>query len=136
MIQLRSPPGANVRYKRVEEAQVHIAENGKPVQVRAGRYAITAGASGYRARQETIAVESGRPQNIDWALTAVIEETKKGPPPTPPPPTPTLTKDYFQDPASWTQDGQWWVRKGAGTSWLNSRQGAYEIEVRGKHQVS
>ena len=131
VIQFRvSPPGANVSYKRVEEAQVHVTENGKPVQVRAGRYAITASASGYRPRQETIAVEPGKAAKHRLGVDGGAEESKKGPPPPPAPPKQTLTKDYFQDTASWTQDGQWWVRKGAGTSWLNSRQGAYEIEVR------
>jgi serine/threonine-protein kinase len=118
-----SPQGASITYERAEEAQTHAAENGKAIHVTAGRYVITA-TNGNRRRQETVTVESGKSLPIDWTLPAP-EEAKKGPPA---PPKQTATKDYFLDPAAWTQDGAWWIHKGAGVSWLRRNQGVYLIE--------
>ena len=44
------------------------------------------------------------------------------------PPKLTLTKDHFRDPASWTQDGAWWIHKGDSISWLNNNQGSFTFE--------
>jgi hypothetical protein len=118
-----TPQGASITYKRAEEAQTHSAENGKAVRVRAGRYLVTATANGNRQRQETVPVEPGKAPLIDWTLP--LEEVKKGPAP---PPKQTVTKDYFQEPGSWTQDGAWWIHKGPSVSWLRRTQGVYLIE--------
>jgi eukaryotic-like serine/threonine-protein kinase len=120
-----SPQSASITYKRPEEAQSHAAENGKAVPVRAGRYVVTATANGYRPHPaETVTVESGKSLPIDWTLAAL----EKAPPPPPPPPKLTLTKDYFQEPAGWTQNGAWWIHKGPAVSWLRRNQGVYTIE--------
>ena len=118
-----TPPSASITYKRAEEAQTHPAENGKAVRVRAGRYVVTATANGNRPRSETVPVEPGKAPLIDWTLP--LEEAKKGPAP---PPKQTVTKDYFQDPAAWTQAGAWWIHKGEAVSWLRNKQGVYLIE--------
>jgi hypothetical protein len=90
---------------------------------------ITANA-GARANRQEFTVEPGKPTIIDWQL-APPEEAKKGPTPAAQPvpvKQPITSRDYFQDPASWTQNGTWWVRKGGGTSWLRSNQGTFVIE--------
>ena len=68
-------------------------------------------------------MESGRSLPIEWTLAAV-EETKKE----------RLRHrqlqrtHYFEDPAVWTQDGAWWIHKGAGVGWMRRNQGVYVIE--------
>jgi hypothetical protein len=84
---------------------------------------VTATANGNRQRQETVPVEPGKAPLIDWTLP--LEEAKKGPIQ---PPKQTVTKDYFQDPAAWTQAGAWWIHKGEAVSWLRNKQGVYVIE--------
>jgi hypothetical protein len=115
-----TPSGASITYKRADEAQTHSAENGRSVRVRAGRYVVTATATGYRERQGTATVEFGRPLAIEWAL-ASVEEPKKGATLPPPPP-------YFEDPGAWTKDGAWWTHKGAGVAWVHRNQGVHAIE--------
>jgi eukaryotic-like serine/threonine-protein kinase len=117
-----SPSGASISYKRPDEGQAHSAENGKAARVRAGRYVIMASASGTRERQETVALDPGKSLSIDWTLAP--EETKK----TRAQPKQTATADYFQDPASWVQNGLWWIHKNDATSWLRSNQGTFVIE--------
>jgi serine/threonine-protein kinase len=120
-----SPQTATLTYRRTEEALAHTAENGKAVPVRAGRYVVAATANGYRSRpQESVTVESGKSLPIDWTLPA-LEEHKPEPPP---PPKQMVTRDYFEAPNTWTQDGAWWIHKGPAVSWLRSNQGAYRIE--------
>jgi hypothetical protein len=120
-----TPQSASITYKRADEAQTHAAENGKPVPVRAGRYAISATANGYQTRTETVTVESGRLVPIEWPLVAVAKEAPPLPPPPPPPPA-----QYFEDPKAWTQDGVWWIHRGGTVGLLLSNQGAYRIEFR------
>jgi len=125
-----SPQSATILYRRTDEAPTQTVENGKQVRVRAGRYMITANAGARANRQSEITVEPGKPTIVDWPLAAP-DEPKKGPtPPTQPvPPKQTITsRDYFQDPASWTQNGMWWAHKGGGTSWLRNNQGTFVIE--------
>ena len=120
-----TPPGASITYKRADETQSHSAENGKSARVRAGHYVVTATATGYRAHAETVTMEFGKSLPVEWTLTAV-EEAKKAPPP---PPKQMTTKDYFQDPAFWTQDGAWWIHKGGAVGWMRPNQGFYVIEL-------
>ena len=133
-----SPQSAAITYKRSDEPQAHGAENGRRVNVRAGRYEIGVSANGYRAHTDTISVEPGKSQTIESALVTVPEEQKKGPGrgpvAPPPPPLPTLTKDYFQDPAAWTQDGAWWIHKGDAVSWLRRNQGTFVFEFHRQRQ--
>jgi hypothetical protein len=119
-----TPQSASITYKRAEEAQTHSAENGKAAHLRAGRYVVTATANGNRQHQETVTVESGKSLLIEWTLLA-IEEARKAPPP---PPKQTVTRDYFQDPAAWTEEGAWCIHKGPAVSWLRRNQGVYLIE--------
>ena len=114
-----TPAGASITYKRADEAQAHSAENGKGVRVRAGRYAVTAVAAGYRERQGTATVEFGKSSPVEWTLAA--EESKKAPPPPPPAP-------YFEQPEAWTKDGAWWIHKGAAVGWVRRNQGVHVIE--------
>jgi hypothetical protein len=121
-----TPQNASITYKRAEEAQARPAENGKSVHVRAGRYVVTATA-GTRELQRSVTVDAGKPIAIDWILPPpASDDSKKALPP--PPPKQTLTKDHFRDPASWTQDGAWWVHKGDLVSWLTNNQGTFVIE--------
>jgi hypothetical protein len=113
------PPGANITYKRADETQVHSAENGKSVRVRAGRYAVTAAANGYRERQGPVTVEFGKSLAIEWALSAV-DIVRPPPPPAPSP--------YFEDPAAWTKDGVWWSHKGGAIGWVRRSQGVHVVE--------
>lgn len=123
---------AAITFKRAEESQTHAAENGKAVPVRAGRYTITATASGFGPHSETVTVEPGRSRPIDWTLTAVAAPVVT--PATRTAPTLIVTKDYFKDPSNWTQDGDWWAHKSSGVSWLRHNQGVYVIELQ-RHPV-
>jgi serine/threonine-protein kinase len=122
-----TPQTAVTTYRRPEETQVHTAENGRPVHVRAGRYLLTASATGYNSRSDTFTVEPGKSLPIDWALAAVTEVRKPVPPPDPRVP---LTNEYFQSSSDWTRDGPWWVHRVDGTSWFRANQGSYVIELR------
>jgi hypothetical protein len=47
-----------------------------------------------------------------------------------PPPKQTLSSiDYFQESASWTQEGGWSVHHGEGVSWLRGKEGTYVITI-------
>jgi serine/threonine protein kinase len=120
-----SPQSATVSYKRADEAQMHTAENGKAAHVRAGRYAISAGAPGLRPRTETVSVEPGKPFPIDWTLASVEDVKKAAPQQT----KQTLTKDYFLNAASWAQEGERFSHEGGGVSWLRNNLGVYTIEL-------
>ena len=115
-----TPASASITYKRADEAQVHSAENGRSVRVRAGRYVVTATAAGYRHGRNRSTVEFGKSLAIEWTL-APIEVSKIGV--TPPPLLP-----YFEDPAAWTKDGAWWIHKGAAVGWVRHNQGVHVIE--------
>jgi serine/threonine-protein kinase len=119
-----SPQSASITYRGAEETQAHAIQNGRSVHLRAGRYVVSATADGNRPRSDTVAVEPGKAQLIEWTLS--LEEAKKGPAPSPP--KQTVTKDYFQEPGAWTQDGAWWIHKGPSLSWLRHTQGVYTIE--------
>lgn len=119
-----SPPSASVTYKRLDEAQAHTVE-GKTAHVKAGRYTISATGAGVRPRTDTVSVESGKTQPIEWTL-ASVEEPKKA---AAQQPKQAQTKDYFQNAASWTQDGDRWSHAGEGMGWFRSNQGAYTFEV-------
>jgi serine/threonine-protein kinase len=116
------PEGATVSYKRADEAQVHTAEYGKTVHVKAGRYQISANAADRVGRQETVAVEPGKSQLVAWVLATVEKKA-------PTPPKPRVTSDYFQDPGSWKLADGWWVHQGEGVSWLRANQGIFVIEI-------
>jgi len=118
------PQTATVTYKRADEAQPRTAENGKAARVKAGRYTISASGAGVRPRTDTVSVEPGKPLTIDWGL-ASVEELKKAPAP----PKQLLTRDYFQNAASWEQDGDRWIHEGEGMSWLRNNQGSYTVEL-------
>jgi eukaryotic-like serine/threonine-protein kinase len=119
-----TPQNASITYKRVEEAQTHSAENGKAMNVRAGRYMVTATANGSRQRQETVTVEAGKPLPIEWTLLPAAAPLPKKEPTLPPPPP----ASYFEDSAAWTKDGAWWIHKGADVGWMRDNQGVYLIE--------
>ena len=131
-----TPPNASITYKRAEEAQARAAENGKSVHVRAGRYLVTATAGVNRERQET--VNSGGRQ-VAAPLTGPCRRRPKTQKSRllPRRRNRLVTKDYFRDPASWTQDGAWWTHKGDSVSWLNNSQGVFVIEfLRQKSGIS
>ena len=116
------PPNANVSYRQAEEGQTRVAENGKVLHLKAGRYVVTAAAGGYRPHPpETFVVEPGKTLPIEWALQANPAETVITPPPLPP-------TSYFLDPAAWIQDGAWWVHKSPDMGWLRRNRGVYVIE--------
>lgn len=122
-----TPPNATVTYKAADEAQPHPADNGKEVRVKAGRYVVTASANGYRSRPEPVTVEPGKSATIEFVLSAVTPEVTKKAADQAPKPIPT--RDYFQNPAEWTEDGPWSIHKGADISWLRSGRGVFRIEL-------
>jgi eukaryotic-like serine/threonine-protein kinase len=121
-----SPPSAGLTYQRLEEPQPHAVQNGRTVPLRAGRYLIRASADGYTARQDTIEVQPGKTQSIDWMLAMIVEPKKA---PSAPAPPITLTKNDFADPDSWRLEGAELVHRGDNVSWLKSNQGIYLIRI-------
>ncbi len=118
-----SPPGANITYRRADEAVAHAVENGKAARLKTGRYLIAASATGRLSRQESYTVEPGGSQAIEWTLaTSPTREPKKEAPPPPPPGI------HFQDSTAWTQDGTWWIHKGPDIGWMRHNQGTYVME--------
>ncbi len=123
-----TPDGAVITYKRSDEQQTHLVENGKSVSLKAGRYTVSANAGVNRGRAEQLTVEPGKRQLISWTLPAAPVDPIKtqGPkPPTPSRPTP----EYFRESASWTQNGNWWAHKGDEESWLRLNQGTFTIDI-------
>lgn len=119
-----TPQNAAVTYKRTDDAQMRTGENGKTARVKAGRYTITASA-GPRQKTDAVTVEPGKPQIIEWTLPSAVEEVKKA---APPQPRQTTTKDYFQNAASWGQNGDRWIHDGEGIGWMRNNQGVYTLE--------
>jgi hypothetical protein len=122
------PRSANVTYQSSDETQEHRVENGRAVKLRAGRYTIKANAGPGLDRQEQVSIEPGKIQTIGWTF-AMAEAPKKTLALVPKAATRT-TRDYFQDPESWAQDGQWSVHSAGGESWLRSNRGTYVIQIR------
>jgi serine/threonine protein kinase len=124
-----SPQNTTVMYRRMDEPSFRPADNGKKISVKAGRYLVTANPGAKGNREEQIAVEPGKTTPVEWTIAA--PEEPKGPASasrTAAPKQPTASRDYFQDPESWTQSGNWWVHKGGSPSWLRNNQGTYLIE--------
>jgi eukaryotic-like serine/threonine-protein kinase len=120
-----SPPGATVTYQLQGEAETP-AENGKTKSVKAGQYVVVASASGHQTERRSFSVEPGKKTPVDLTLGAVPAEVTK----VAPKPTPSLTtRDYFEDPAAWVQDGAWWAHKSEVISWLHDTQGSFVVQL-------
>jgi len=118
-----SPPGANITYRFGAESQG--IENGKTKDVRPGRYVITAVATGFEVQQKEVQVDPGKNTLVDFSLNPLPSAAPKAPTKQV---QPTVTRDYFADPGSWSTESGWWVHKG-GDSWLKSNQGVYLIQL-------
>jgi serine/threonine-protein kinase len=120
-----TPGSATVTYKRLDEAQTHTAE-ARSVPLRAGRYLVTASASGYQTKTDTISVQPGTPAPVEWTLTTVVE---KAPVPAPSVPKASVTaRDYFLEAKNWTQDGKWWIHPAGTTAWAKNNMGTYVFD--------
>jgi eukaryotic-like serine/threonine-protein kinase len=118
-----SPPSASVTYKRADETQSHTSENNRSVRVRAGRYVVSASASGFQQRQDNVTVEAGKSLTIGWPLPPQPATVPTPAPPPPPPP-----ERYFDDQNAWTQNEDWLIHKGQATSWLVHSQGVFRFD--------
>jgi hypothetical protein len=115
-----APQNASITYQRLEETQTHAIQNGQSARVRAGRYIVSASASGYQERRETVVIEPGRASSITWPLTAQATAAA--------PPLPPTVAGYFEQQSDWTQNENWWIHKGAGVSWLARSRGVFRLE--------
>jgi hypothetical protein len=97
-----SPAGARV-------TAAHGSENPRPVtpgtvELEEGAWTLVARAPGYLERTERVQIAPGQIVALELALT---REPQKGPPP-------VLTSgiEGFENPQGWTQQGEWYVRRG------------------------
>jgi tetratricopeptide (TPR) repeat protein len=124
------PRSATVTYQSAEESQAHRVENGKALKLKPGRYTVKASSGPSQDREEQIIVEPGRIHTIGWTFAALEAPKKAAVPSTGSAARRMLTRDYFQDPESWTEDGPWSIHTSGGQSWLRNNRGAYVIEIR------
>lgn len=96
-----SPPGARVTATRAGEAQPRaIPQN--TVELEEGAWTLVARAPGYLERTERVQIAAGQTVSVELALTrearpaAVIASGMDG----------------FEHPQNWTQEGEWFVRRG------------------------
>jgi serine/threonine-protein kinase len=112
-----APQNASITYQRLEETQAHAIQNGQSARVRAGRYIVSASASGYQERRETVVIEPGRASSITWSLTAQPTTA-----------APVTLERHFELQTDWTRREDWWIHKGVGVSWLARSRGVFRIE--------
>lgn len=94
-----APADTQVTISRAGEAQARpVTET--TLNLPEGTYTLTARAANHGSRTETVRLSSGETKNVDLHLT---RETKSG-------------MADFENAASWTQDGNWSVRRGGNLS--------------------
>jgi hypothetical protein len=119
-----SPQNAAITYQRQDEGPAVQVTNGTTLRLRAGRYYISTTANERNPKLDIINVDAGKSQTIDWALPPVDKQ------PLPVPVSKQITtRDYFREPSSLMQEGEWTVHRGEGVSWLRDRQGIFDLKV-------
>ncbi|MGB7759684.1 MAG: PEGA domain-containing protein [Bryobacteraceae bacterium] len=102
-IATRNPASATVNYRRGEETETHEVR-GTQIELPAGTYVFSATAPGFNASTTRFQLAAGESREVDFNLTR--EQAA---------PAPAVNAmALFEDPGSWTKDGDSWVRKGGG----------------------
>jgi hypothetical protein len=102
----RTPAEAAVSYRRADETQGQELR-GNQVELPPGTYIFTARAPGYTEKSERIQVTAGEAHPLEIALARVVAAAA-------PPPPKTGGMADFENPSSWTQQGDLWTHKGGG----------------------
>jgi hypothetical protein len=100
----RNPASAAVTYRRGDESEAHEVR-GNQIELPAGTYVFAATAPGFTESTTRFQLAAGESREVD--LTLARER----------PAAPALVANamvLFEDPGSWTKDGDNWVHKGGG----------------------
>jgi cytochrome c-type biogenesis protein CcmH/NrfG len=113
------PQHAQLSYQREGEPEVNEVANNHSLGLPAGTYEITAKASGFESRTETVTVASGQTVNIDWDLKAALTKVA---------PKSVTPGDIFENGNAWTASG-WWVHQGKGMSFVKGKEGPFTFDI-------
>ena len=99
-----TPANATVSYKREQENQEHMAQNGNTVHVRAGRYLVSATAQGFMPNSQSVTLGAGTTLPVNFSLSKWPDVGLPPPPKSEP------------DPKIWTRKNGWYEPRGKGSS--------------------
>ncbi|MGD0047866.1 MAG: PEGA domain-containing protein [Bryobacteraceae bacterium] len=103
-IAARNPASATITYRRGDETDSHELR-GSQIELPAGTYVFTATAPGFNASTKRVQLATGESREVDFTLAR--EQAASAP-------VVANAMALFEDPGSWTKDGDSWVRKGGG----------------------
>ena len=113
--------GAEVTYRRKDEAQSHVAKNNETVSLAEGTYLVRASAEGYESKEVSYTVTPGSAPTVSWALQKT--ETK-----------PVVQAENafsaVEDPSQWQNLNGWIVYQGQSYGWMKRAQGHFSIDIR------
>ena len=119
----RTPSDAAVFYRRTDETQLREMK-GDQIALPPGNYIFTARSPGFNEKAERVQVTMGETNSLELALAKV---TVAAPPPAPK----SGGMIDFEDPNSWTKQGDLWVHKGGGfIPYRLSANGTFTFTVR------
>ena len=101
----RTPADAAIVFRKADETQSRELRSGQ-VELAPGAYVFTARAPGFTEKSERVQVSAGETQALEIALARVVAAA-------PPPPKVWGMAD-FENPGSWTQQGNLWSHRGGG----------------------
>lgn len=97
-----SPADARITIRRTDETQARPA-GGVTLQLKEGSYVVSAAAPGYQPKSLTVALASGETKTVELVLArevaAPVKQVFGG-------------MGEWEEPAAWTSEGPWMVRKG------------------------
>jgi len=100
----RNPASATVSYRRGEETESHEVR-GNQIELPQGTYTFLASAPGFLEFTTRVQLAAGESREVEFTLSRERQA---------PPPVVANAMALFEDPQSWTKDGDSWVHKGGG----------------------
>jgi serine/threonine protein kinase/outer membrane protein assembly factor BamD (BamD/ComL family) len=112
-----SPAGAHLALHRDGDAAPLPIANNEKTSLRPGTYTLSADASKFEMKTETVTIEAGKNTVINWSLQPATGEH-------------AVTADrYFENGGKWTEHSGWWVFNGKGYSFFRTSQGAFTFDI-------
>jgi hypothetical protein len=100
-----SPAGARVVLTRPGEAQPRVI-SGPSLELEEGSYTLAAQAPGYQDHTEQVQIVAGQTASVNITLSREPQRAA--------PPVAVRGMEGFEDSKAWTQEGNWYVRRGGG----------------------
>lgn len=112
------PASAAITYLREGASEPVSGQPGHAISLPQGFYRVVAQADGYISKSATVHVVPGAALALDWALKAVPKtQVASGP------------SSVFENGGAWAVKGGWWIHQGSGFSFLQRRQGTFDIAI-------